>query len=377
MFNKKAPFHIVFLCILLVCSSTLYAIDSEMIDEVYQKALDGQLLDSDDTQIIEDFWAEAIEELLLTEDPKEVFRLKTLILAKKPQIQANDYYNGFIQSAKKNLDFAFNEIKSWDVNEHKINIDMNLFILAAQIESPELVDFAFERIDSQETIIRYWAVKAITSPAILGKLNSEIMSEEVLAEKVADVLKKVVEKEKSPEINELIVKFLSQLISPESTQLLVDIAEKRIEAYQSWTVACELMDGKLLIVLGTEILTETRKQQKTDMARSFAQLYSYVMKRYIIGKDFLSETQKNDLVSVMVEVEQEILGKLLEKPQVSIKRAIEKKSLNTLRREHDMLLGTASLTGELARQIDYDYGKNSTGRAINAPKSLSDPTDVE
>jgi hypothetical protein len=377
MFNKKAPFHIVFLFILLVCSLTLYAVDSEMIDEVYQKALDGQLLDSDDNQIINDFWAEAVEELLLTEDPKEVFRIKTLILTKKPQVQANDYYNGFIQSAKKNIDFAFNEIKSWDDNEHKRNVDINLFMLAAQMESPELVDFAFERIGSQKTIIRYWAVKAITSPAIIGKLNSEIMSEEVLAEKVSNALKEIVEKEKSPEINELIVKFLSQLISPQSIEILLGIAEKRIEAYQSWDVTCELMDAKLLIALGTEILTETRKQQKTDMAKSFAQLYSYVMKRYIIGKDFLNETQKKDLASVMVEVEQEILGKLLEKPQASIKRAIEKKSLNTLKREHDMLLGTASLTGELARKIDYDYGKNSTGRAINAPKTLSDPTEIE
>ena len=257
------------------------------------------------------------------------------------------------------------------------DFDMNLFILAAQIESPELVDLAFERIDSQKTIVRYWAVKAITSPAIVGKLNSEIMPDEVLAEKVINVLKKVVEEEKSPEINELIVKFLGQLKSPQTAQLLLDIAEKRIEAYQSWNVACELMDGKLLVAIGTEILTETRKEQKTEMARSFAQLYSYVIKRYIIGNDFLSETQQNDLASVMVEVEQEILGKLLEKPQASIKRAIEKKSLNTLRREHDMLLGTASLTGELARKIDYDYGKNSTGRAINAPKTLSDPTDTE
>jgi len=348
-----------------------------MIDEVYQKALDGQLLDSDDNQIIGDFWAEAIEELLLTEDPKEVFRIKTLILAKNPQVKANDYYNGFIQSAKKNLDFAFNEIKSWDDSERKRNIDTNLFILAVQIESSELVDFAFERIDSQETIIRYWALKAITSPAIVSKLNSEIMSEEVLAEKVTSALKKVIEKEKSPEINELIIEFLGQLISPQSIQMLLDVAEKRIEAYQSWSVACELMDAKLLAALGSEILTETRKQQRADMARSFAQLYSYVMQRYIIGKDFLSETQKNNLASVMVQVEQGILGKLLEKPQVSIKRAIEKKSLNTLKREHDMLLGTASLTGELARKIDYDYGKNATGRAINAPRNLSDPTNIE
>ncbi|MBN1457560.1 MAG: hypothetical protein JW912_06900 [Sedimentisphaerales bacterium] len=377
MFNKKAPFHIVFLSTLLVCSLTLYAIDTEMIDEVYQKSLEGQLLDSDDNQIINDFWAEAIEELLLAEDPKEIFRIKTLILAKKPEVNANDYYNGFTQSAKKSLNFAFNEIKNWDNSEHKKNINMNLFILAAQIDSPELVDFAFERIDSQDTVIRYWAVKAITSPAIAGRINSEIMPDEVLAEKVINALEKVVEEEKSSAINEQIVKFLGQLISPQSIQLLLDIAEKRIESYESWNVSRELMDGKLLVAIGTEILTETRKEQRTEMVRSFAQLYSYVIQRYIIGKDFLSETQQNDLVSVMVEVEQEILGKLLEKPQVSIKRAIEKKSLNTLKREHDMLLGTASLTGELARKIDYDYGKNSTGRAINAPKTLPDPEAIE
>ena len=115
----------------------------------------------------------------------------------------------------------------------------------------------------------------------------------------------------------------------------------------------------------------------SHITRKLAQLYSYVMHRYIIGKNLLNQTQKQNLASVMVNIEKNMIGKLLEKPQTSIKRAIEKRSIASLKREHDTLLGTSSLTGELARKIEFDYGKNPTGRAINAPMTLPNPPEPD
>ncbi len=74
----------------------------------------------------------------------------------------------------------------------------------------------------------------------------------------------------------------------------------------------------------------------------------------------------------MISIEKNMIGKLLEKPQTSIKRALEKRSTAPLKRGHDALLGTSSLAGDLARKIEFDYGKNPGGRAINVPMTLPD-----
>ena len=372
MFDNKRPLHVIFLFFLLVCSQ-LYAIDTEAIDQVLKKGDSGQMLDDDDQQTIADFWDQAIEEMLITEDLNEIVEIKSVILSKKSRSTSGDYYNAFTQAAKETITAALKELNTWDNAEVREHIKINLLILAAQIQSMKLIDFAFQGLDAQSAIVRYWSVKAITGDFVVERLNSEIISDEDIVERIFSAIDNVIKNEHSGEIFELAINLLTKLDSAEAKQLMLEAVDRRLEAYENWTVSCEIMDTAVLTSVGNEILTETKAAKKAELTQKFAQLYSYIMQRYIIGKNTLIDTQKQELASVMIHIEHNMLGKLLEKPQSSIKRAIEKRSITSLKREHDTLLGTSSLTGELARKIEFDYGKNPGGRSINAPKTLLYP----
>ncbi len=129
----------------------------------------------------------------------------------------------------------------------------------------------------------------------------------------------------------------------------------------------------MLRSLGREIT----KHPDSSATVKFAQLYSYVMQRYIAGKDVLGPESKWQLISVMVEIEQTTLRTILARAHSEIKRAIEKKSLSLLENEHDFLLGTAARAGELLTKLDFDYGKDADGRPITAPKKLPAPPVTE
>ncbi len=377
MFDNKRLLHVIFLFSLIVCSQ-LYAIDTDSIDQVLEKDAAGRMLDDYDRRTIADFWAQAIEEMLLTADLDEIVEIKSLMMSKKPRTMDGDYYDAYTKAAKETITATINEVNAWDNEELRDHIKINLLILVAQLESPELmVDFAFQGLNAPSAIVRYWSVKAITSDVSVERLNAEIVADEATVQKIINAVENVVENEKSGEILELAINFLVQVNTDDAKRIISEFIDTRIEAYKSWNVTCEMMDSKLLMSLGREILTETKNENKAQVMRKFAQLYSYVMQRYIIGKNLLSQTQKQNLASVMVNIEKNMIGKLLEKPQTSIKRAIEKRSTASLKREHDTLLGTSSLTGELARKIEFDYGKNPTGRAINAPMTLPNPPEPE
>jgi hypothetical protein len=108
---------------------------------------------------------------------------------------------------------------------------------------------------------------------------------------------------------------------------------------------------------------------KSAAGRRFGQLLSYVFQRYIKGADRLSPSQKEQLVSILVETEKSCLTKLTGKPRFGIKKAIESGDSDALLREHNNLLGSETKSGEL----NFDYGKDSSGTAIMCPLQLASP----
>jgi hypothetical protein len=142
------------------------------------------------------------------------------------------------------------------------------------------------------------------------------------------------------------------------------------------------MDAKLLRSLGREILSPVSQPNKAANSHRFAQLYSYAMQRFILGENILSDASKQQLASVLVEVEQSVLDKLLGRPQSTIKKAVEKiltrktveqTDYSALQAEHDSLLGTVARKGDLPAALNFDYGKNPDDSALTAPKKLGPP----
>jgi hypothetical protein len=113
---------------------------------------------------------------------------------------------------------------------------------------------------------------------------------------------------------------------------------------------------------------------KPEIARRFAQLYSYVIFRYIKGYDILNDNQKQDLASVIIEVEEKCITRLLglNRPQGALRRAIERNDLSALADEHNKLLGDETSTGQLPSKLDFDYGTMPNGTKRTAPIPLPD-----
>ena len=117
----------------------------------------------------------------------------------------------------------------------------------------------------------------------------------------------------------------------EVEDLLLQIANMRIKRYAEWKVKFEPLDDLILKSLCSKISSPamarsaetSASRSNTAIARSFSQLCSYVIQRYVKGGELLSDMQKEQLASVIVEIEDKCISKLLGKTQTGMKRAIE------------------------------------------------------
>ena len=161
----------------------------------------------------------------------------------------------------------------------------------------------------------------------------------------------------------------------QGTALIFQIAQKRIDQYQNWTVKYELLDRDLLNILTACTFKAGIAAKRSQCARTFGQLFSYVMQRYILGYDTLSDNSKQQLASVMVNVEKYSIGpgKFLARPQTAIRDALVQKKMDNLEREYDTLFGSSKRIGRLASSLKFDYGIDADGSPIIAPKRLKAP----
>jgi hypothetical protein len=120
--------------------------------------------------------------------------------------------------------------------------------------------------------------------------------------------------------------------------------------------------------------TTTTSLSKAEIARRFAQLYSYVIQRYIKGNNVLNNTQKQQLTSVIIEIEEKCVTRLLglNRSQGTLRRAIERNNIATLSDEHNKLLGDETSTGQLPSKLGFDYSTTPNGAKRTAPIPLPD-----
>ncbi len=368
---KKSQFLSTFMLIsILGTVPSALAVDTELIDVLRQRTLNSGSLTAGDVETIDTFWNEATEELLLSNDFSEVVTIRSALSAHRGTNELSQYTSSYIMSAQKYLDSAFDEVKGWDLSPLKRHTERNLLILVAELQSTELADFALARLENDNSLIRYWAVKALADPKVVSQLGAGSNAE--LAGRIIQQFYKLSQNENQPVILNIIAAFAAGMDSPAAKQILLTVVDRRTEAYKNWSVENEISDATLLILLGKEIPLQSG-EQKITLLRMFAQLYSFVMQRYIVGAEVLEDNSKYQLVSVMVEVEQVVLSRLLDMSRSGIKRAIEKKDLSVLQREYDTLLGSTVRVGELGRELNFDYGKSSSGRPITAPQKLPSP----
>jgi len=362
--------------LILVINSGSEAVNTREVDLVRNK----KILDNQDLKIIDDFLAEAIQELVGTRDFTKIAQIRTVILSRQSTQQAQ-YAQRFSESARKYIAAGFKQAEKLPRPDRTIGVTRNLLILMDGLQDLGLADLAMAMLKNENMVIRYWAVHCLTNPGIIKQLNAETESNSNQASVIAGHLKELIETS-TPEIVALIARFAAAIKIPQAEQLLSQIADMRIKKYADWTVKYELYDRDLLNFLSSKIPLPsqspggplpTTTNSNPPLARRFAQLYSYAIQRYVKGAGLLNDTQKSHLASVLVDTEDKCIGRLLGKPQLTIRRALERKNVQAILAEHDRLLGTAATPGQLPEILKFDYGTTPTDSKRNAPLPLPDP----
>ena len=370
---KWLIFAVLVVFLVLLMNSGSVAVSTREVDNVRKKAV----LDNSDLKIIDDFLAQAIQELVGTRDLTDIAKIRTVILSRQSSTQGQ-YAQQFSESARRHIAAGFRNAQQLPRQERITGVMTNLLILMDGLHDLGLADQAIKMLKNENMVIRYWAVHCLTNTEIITQLNAATNANQASA--IAAQLKDLIENS-TPEIIALIAQFAAGADIPEAEQLLIQIADLRIKQYADWTVKYELYDSAILKYLSSKIpllsespvgLLPTTIDTKPELARRFAQLYSYAIQRYIKGAALLNDTQKSHLASVLVETEDKCIGRLLGNPQMTIRRALERQNAQGIMDEHDRLLGTATTSGQLPTALKFDYG--STGSSTRtAPLPLPDP----
>lgn len=338
-------------------------VDARRIEEVFKK----DVLTPEDFQVIDAFMGDAVARLVRTIDFTEVAKTRAVILTKlRPQGQ---YAQRFSEAAGKEIAAGF-EYAATEVADpsRRFLVFTNLLILVNELNDPRLADLAVRMIPQENPTVRYWAVQASTNPGIWQKLGQDQANAGQVARRIIDACNPVVATS-SPETLLLMAQFAGRNSGAPADELLGRVAEARIKSYAAADVRYELVDTAILKLLSDKITAGSTPNPQ--LARQFAQLYSFAMQRYIKGvrANALREASRNYLASVLVTTEEQCLNKLLGAPQSTIRRAVEAGDMDGLQAEHDRLLGGANQAGALPSKFNFTYGSGNS----RAPLTLPEP----
>lgn len=347
----------------LVFLASVDAVDTRYIEAIRAKK---EPLKNSDLQTVDDFVSRAIGEILTTKDFSSISNIRSIILANRAssgpgQIQ---FEQQFSESSLKHIGAALQQAEGLTPPGRSFKVIINLLMLLDDLADPRLVDLPLKYVESNNAVISYWAVHCLTNPKVTPKLELDTVR------RVAGRLESVVVTS-SPEILRFIASFAGSVNIPEGDDLLLKVADRRIASYADWSVRGELIDADILKLLADKMVASN--PGRGAAGRRFGQMLSYVFKRYIKGTNTLKQSQKEQLVSVLVETERTCLPKLTGKPSFGIKKAIESGDFTALLEEHNNLLGDSTKQGLLPAQINFDYGKDSSGAASTQPLQLSSP----
>ena len=363
-----------YLPLLLICltAPSLLAISVSDVEEVRLRTESSRSeLLAADRSLIEEFWENSLNRMLLSEDVLEIVEIRKELEDQKGNEPLSFFASAYVSVARRDIQTAFENVGRMEDAEKQQLLDQNLMILTAELKSPALASIAFDRIADTDPVVRYWAVKAVTNSGIIQSLSSEVTADEDVKTEILNALKQHLESERQFEIYMMIIKFSAAMNHPIAHEILLTIADKRIAAYMNWSVEHEMMDAKLLTAMGNVAMMTPDAGVKSTFARKFAELYSLIFQRYFLGQDVLSDAQIEQVIAVILEVDKMVLPKMLNIPTTGIFKAIQRSV--GLEREYENIFGDRLRLGELETLYKFDYGKDDSGKAITEPPKLPDP----
>ena len=365
--TRKIWFLTVTTALIFFCFLTpAVALDARGIEAARAK----KVLDNTDLQTIDSFVAQGAREILNATDFTSISNIRSLIIANSASNEPGQvqFAQQFSDSAKKYIAADLEKAEELAPPERSFMVIINLLMLVDGLVDPHLTEIPLKYVDYNKPAVAYWAVHCLTSPEIVAKLNAEKDSE--VTRRIVRRLETVVAGA-SPQTLGLIASFAGSIKISDGFDLLLKVADRRIASYADWSVKDELLDSLVLQGLCDKIASSD--PGKAEAAKRFCQLYSYVFQRYLQGGDRLNDTQKTQLISVLIETEKNCIPKMTGKPSFTIKKAIEASDDNALQQEYIDLFGQGTKAGKLFDDINFDFGKAPDGSPIKIPATLPKP----
>ncbi len=367
MKTKLKETFFILLTVCLCLTGNVWAVDTSGIDDVRKK----EVLNGDDLQIIDTFLKRSIDELVQSDDFETVVSVRSAISARNSSQQQSaqiQYAPQFAKSAQKYLSQALEELTDTPKSRLGTSKVLNTMILIGELADMQTAQLCLSMIDNPDITIRYWAIKALANKAIAEQINQQVSDPVVL--KIVDGLAKAAGQKKNADMAAMIAEFAAELNGQQGENLLIEVLNGRMELYRQWQSTDSAADAIILDATAKRI--ENEQIDKKNLSLRFAQLYSYMIQRYILAKDTLDEKQKVSAVSGLIEV-QNSYNSFFDMPQRGIQRALEKDDMQMLKSEHNELLGSEQRQGTLPKILDFDYGITSDGANITAPMPLPNP----
>lgn len=353
----------------IFCVSAAYSVNTAEIESVRLRTQGvSSELSASDKDVIAKFWTEALNQMLLSKSSNEIVEIRRQLETQKGTDFLSFYATAYIAQAQTDIQEAFENVTRLEDARQRHMLEQNLMILVSNLQSPQLASFALQHLDDKDAVVRYWAFKAVTQPAVIQQLTAEVTRDEQTTEAILNALEAQAATGLYPETQKMVVIFCAAFDQPKARDILLSIANRRIAAYKNWTANDESPDAVLLTVLGTIAEQSSDPEIKKVFGRTFAELYALVLQRYLLGKDTFSSEQIDRLVTVIAEVDQTVLDKIMG-IKTGILPAIKRGQ--GLEAQYETLLGNQMLKGQLAEKFKFDYGKDASGKPVLAPPKLA------
>ncbi len=365
---RRAVFTLSLGCVVLSLAPVCQAlIDTRQIDEIVKKTT----LAPEDLQAVDDFVADAVQDIVQAVDFADVAKTRAIILQKRQAGKQPEYIKRYNDAVYKQIDKDLSSLQETADPTKRSSVATNLLILADAMKDPRSFDLAVKVISEKEPPVRYWAVRIATDPNLWTRLRENQANATQATTKLLAAFTQTAPTS-TPEVLALMSGFAGPTNTPAADELLTRIADTRIKQYGDWTVSYELADVTILRQLSDRIAAGSAA--KSQLAKRFAQLYSFAIQRFLKGSalGILRDQSRDYLATVLIETEDKCLGKLLGGSQGAIRRAVETNDTKALQTEHDKLFGATGQPGVLPAKLGFTYGGD--GQSLQAPVPLLDPT---
>lgn len=355
-------------CFVIALSFTAVAVaETTPIEQVRTQSVQSNTPpDAAGLQVIDDFWRKSIDAMMLAEDTADITMVCDELVKQKGDKDLSFYASAYAKAADKHLRSAMDTVSKWTENDKRLRVERNLLILLSRLSSLELADLAVTRLNDQDPMVRYWAVRALTQPSLVVQLKG-VAGDEKQTSNIIAGLEDAIKKNNDSRTWVFIGDFAVKLQTAASQNLLLSLADKRIDAYMQWNVTDEAADASILKAIGAIVPVMTSPAAKQELLSRLGQLYSCVLQRYMKGGN-LSNTSKDQLVTAIAEVEDAVILKIL--PGWTTKFKTTLANNKPIDKDYELLFGSGTRPGDLASRLNFNFGNDNDGKEILIPKPL-------